>query len=121
MVRALPYLLILGAAVAGLLWLVQRGTGGRQLAPGTDIAAAAVLAYGPDRGPGRLHVTPSQLIFTGDSGRVMAIERIDVTGVGLTRDLPDRSTAAPVLVVSTGGEVLYFQVEKAEEWVRLLT
>lgn len=121
MLRALPYLLLLAAVVAGLLWVAQRGSGRRALPSGSGLAAPAVLAFGPDRGPGRLQATATQLVFTGDAGRVLVIERLDITGVGLARDLPDRRTAAPVLVITTDAEVHYFQLDKPQAWVQLLT
>lgn len=120
MPRLLLYLVVIGAVIAGLLWAAQRPRGRRPL-PGPAEGAPAVLVFGPECGAGRLRATSTQLIFEAASGRVVVIERIDITGVGLTRDLPDRATAAPVLVVSTAGEVLYFGVEDAAAWVRRLT
>lgn len=85
-----------------------------------DYEEAAAIADGPDRGFGILRVTPSQLIFAGNSGRFVAIERLDITGVTTTTDLPDHVTAKPVLAVAAGGEVHYFAVEDAAAWERRL-
>jgi hypothetical protein len=49
------------------------------------------------------------------------LERLDIVGVTATRDLPDRTTAAALLVVTTSEESFYFAVDRAEQWVRLLT
>ena len=119
MLRALPFLLLLGAVIAAGFWVARRAPIRRSLpmAP----SAVAVLAYGPDAGSGRLSVTPSQLVFTADSGRVLVVERLDITGATVARDLPDRTTSAPVLVVSTEREAHYFVVDQPEFWVRRLT
>lgn len=122
MMRALPYLLLIGAVMAGVVWVVQRAGPRRALRLGSDEAGSpAVLAYGPGRGPGTLRLTGTQLVFSSDAGRMLVIERLDLVGVGVTRDLPDRRTAAAVLVLTTLAEVLYFQVEQPEQWVRRLT
>jgi hypothetical protein len=80
----------------------------------------ATLAYGLDRGPGLLRLTPSQLIFLADSGRVVLLDRLDILGVGSTRDLPDRTLTRDVLVVTTEAQVAYFAVAEPEEWVQRL-
>lgn len=119
MLRALPYLLLVGAVVAAVFWTARHRATPRAL-PAADSARAA-LAYGRDAGDGRLTVTPTQLVFTADSGRVLVLERLDIVGVTATRDLPDRTTAAALLVVTTSEESYYFAVDRAEQWVRLLT
>lgn len=119
--RALPYLLLIGAVVAALVWTVQRPGRRRALPQGPEVVEPAVLAFGPERGPGQLRVTPTQLVFASNAGRVLVVERLDITGVGATRDLPDRRTAAPVLVVSTDVQVYYFEVDEPGRWVRRLT
>ncbi len=80
----------------------------------------ASLAYGLDRGPGWLRLSPSQLVFLADSGRVVLLDRLDVVGVGSTRELPDRTLSRDVLVVTTTDQVAYFAVTDPERWVRLL-
>lgn len=96
------------------------GAGLPQLDP-ADIQEAAAIADGPDRGYGVLRLTPSQLIFAANSGRVLTIERLEITGATSTRDLPDHSTARPVLAVTTRDAVHYFAVNDPVAWeVRLL-
>lgn len=80
----------------------------------------AALADGPDRGFGQLRLTPSQLIFLGNSGRVTTIERIDITGVSSTTNLPQRETAKPVLAVATREGIHYFAVDNPGAWERRL-
>lgn len=113
----LPYLVLLGMIVAGLLWAVRRAPAPAALSDGSEPA----VAYLPALGPGRLRVSVSQLVFTADNGRVLVLERLDITGATLTRDLPDRHVAAPVLAVSTSDEVHCFGVDRPDEWVRRLT
>lgn len=81
---------------------------------------SAALATGPDAGFGTLRLTPSQLIFAGASGRVLTIERLDITGVTSTPDLPDRTTARPVLAVTTTDSVHYFAVDHPDQWAQRL-
>lgn len=90
-----------------------------ELGPG-EYQEVAAIADGPDRGFGTLRITPSQLIFAGNSGRVTSIERLDITGVTTTTELPDHSTAKPVLAVSTSSGVSYFSVDDPEAWARRL-
>ncbi|MBK6764438.1 MAG: hypothetical protein IPG68_14750 [Micrococcales bacterium] len=86
-----------------------------------DIEEPAAIAQGPERGYGVLRLTPSQLIFAGNSGRVVTIERLDITGATTTRDLPDHTTAHPVLAVSTRDAVHFFAVNDPVAWeLRLL-
>lgn len=80
-----------------------------------------MLAYGPDAGPGTLTLSPSQLVFVADSGRVLTLERLDIVGASQTRDLPDRTVARPVLVVSTPTETWFFAVRAPSDWLHLLT
>lgn len=130
--RTLAFLAMLGVTIAFVVWVVQRwryrlGPPARhpllQPRPAleADPEARATLAYGPDRGSGVLRLSPSQLIFTGDSGRVLVIERLDIVGVATTRSLPDREVAHPVLVVTTSAEAYYFAVPAPEQWERRLT
>lgn len=132
--RALAYLAMLGVAIACVVWAIQRwryrsGEPARlrfqRPAPvvAADPQARATLAYGPgpDRGAGVLRLSPSQLIFTGDSGRVLVIERLDITGATTTRALPDRDVAQPVLAVATRTDAFYFAVATPTAWQRLLT
>lgn len=90
-----------------------------ELGPG-EYQEVAAIADGPDRGFGTLRITPSQLIFAGNSGRVTSIERLDITGVTTTTELPDHSTAKPVLAVSTSSGVAYFSVDDPEAWAQRL-
>lgn len=143
--RLLLYLAVIAVVVAGLVWgaegLRDRGRRlrsrdrGRMIGQGSlaDAAQAmatapppylaeerASLAYGLDRGPGWLRLSPSQLVFLADSGRVVLLDRLDVVGVGSTRELPDRTLSRDVLVVTTTDQVAYFAVTDPERWVRLL-
>ncbi|HNE89288.1 MAG: hypothetical protein U0R27_06670 [Candidatus Nanopelagicales bacterium] len=86
-----------------------------------DIQEAAAIAYGPDRGYGILRLTPSQLVFAANSGRVLTIERLDITGATVTKNLPDRESAQPMLAVSTRDAMYYFSVNDPLAWeLRLL-
>lgn len=131
--RTLIYLALLGVVVAGVIWgwqklkylsasqLGQRSTP-TPLAPADGhVAESAAMAYGPDRGPGMLRLTPTQLIFTADSGRVTALERLDILGVSDTRELPDRTLAQAVLAVTTSSETYFFAVGSPAEWEKRLT
>ena len=80
----------------------------------------ATVAFGPERGSGTLRLAPSQLVFTGDSGRVMVLERIGIVGVSVTRELPDGEIARPVLAVTTRTETYYFAVAEPEQWAKRL-
>lgn len=127
-IRVLALLAVVGLVVYALLRFVDsmpqrelRGIRRAGLPPhAADLDEAAALAHGPDRGHGVLRLTPSQLIFAGDSGRVLTIERLDITGVTTTRDLPDRHTVKPVLAVATGDEVHYFAVSDPARWAARL-
>lgn len=143
--RVLAYVALFGVAVASYIWVVQwlkdRRAGQLPMrrqppalptapgvatelsasAPSADLGERAALAYGPDAGSGVLRLTPSQLVFAADSGRVLVIERLDITGVGVSRDLPDRTLAQPVLVVTTGSDVVYVLVDSPEVWEWRLT
>lgn len=85
-----------------------------------DYEEAAAVADGPDRGFGILRITPSQLLFAGNSGRMVAIERLDITGVTTTTDLPDHVSAKPVLAVTTPDAIHYFAVEDPAAWEKRL-
>ncbi|MEZ5185133.1 MAG: hypothetical protein R2720_05260 [Candidatus Nanopelagicales bacterium] len=85
-----------------------------------DLEEPAAIAHGSDKGFGVLRLTPSQLIFAGGSGRVLTIERMDITGVSATSQLPDRVTAKPVLAVTTPDTVRFFAVEDPLTWERRL-
>ncbi len=123
--RALLYLILFAVVVAGVVWGLQR-IGELRRAPartpiaGGDHAERASLAYGPDSGAGELRLTPSQLIFRSDAGRVLVIERLDLVGVAVSRDLPDRTLSAPVLVVTASGDAYYFAVAAPAEWAKRL-
>ena len=131
--RSLVLLAMIGVVIAVVIWGVQRlrsmsGPGlprGFAGAPGAaiegDIVERCSLAYGPDRGTGALTLTPSQLIFTADSGRVRAVERLDIVGATTTTDLPDRSLARPVLAVTSTEDTWYFAVADPGAWLRRLT
>lgn len=120
--RFVPYLVVLAVLIASVIWAMQRyGRGLRPALPPGDRGAPAMLAAGADQGPGHLHLTPTQLVFTASSGRVVVVERIDIVGATTTHELPDHHAAAPVLAVRTDDDVLYFLVEEPEAWVRRLT
>ncbi len=85
-----------------------------------DFEEPAAIAHGADKGFGVLRLTPSQLIFAGGSGRVTTIERLDITGVSATTQLPDRVTAKPVLAVTTHDGFHYFAVNDPVGWERRL-
>lgn len=85
-----------------------------------DFEEPAAIAHGPDRGFGVLRLTPSQLIFAGGSGRVTTIERIDITGVSATTQLPDQTTVKPVLAVTTREGFHFFAVDDPTRWERRL-
>ena len=137
--RGLLILAVLGLIVAGLVWLVQRYRDNRsaaalrsspaKLSPPSpakptplerDLVEPATVAFGPERGSGTLRLAPSQLVFTGDSGRVMVLERIGIVGVSVTRELPDGEIARPVLAVTTRTETYYFAVAEPEQWAKRL-
>jgi hypothetical protein len=121
--RLLPVLIVLAIVIATVVWSMQRvGRSQRSaLPPASATGQPAVLAAGADQGPGHLRLTPTQLVFTADAGRVLVIERLDITGATTTHDLPDHHAAAPVLVVRTDADVYYFLVADPEAWVRSLT
>lgn len=85
-----------------------------------DQQEAAAIAYGPDRGYGVLRLTPSQLVFAANSGRILTIERLDITGATVTRSLPDHESAQPVLAVSTHDGMHYFSVSDPAAWEKRL-
>lgn len=126
--RLLPYLIVIGAAIAVVVWSLQRVRGRSAALEGeqrpalpADMAETAVLAYGNERGPGILRATASQVVFAADSGRVLVIERLEITGVTTTHELPDRHSAAQLLAISTGEDVHYFLVDHPEQWLHRLT
>lgn len=115
-------LAVLAAAVYVTMRLIS-GVGSRPALPATssgEFQEQAALAAGPDRGFGTLRLTPSQLVFIGNSGRVLSLERIDITGVTCTTALPDHDAAKPVLAVATRDSVHYFAVDRPQEWERRL-
>ena len=125
--RGLLLLALLGLLIAGAVWLVQRYRPQPQSAiPASppqlsrERSERATVAFGSERGPGTLRLTPTQLIFAGDSGRVVVLERIAIVGVNVTTDLPDGSVAAPILAVTTRTESLYVSVTDPDRWAALL-
>lgn len=128
--RSLLTLALLGVLIAAAIWAWQRwrdrfdalpGTADRRALTGVLAEERATLAHGRDRGPGVLRLTDSQLVFTADSGRVLAVERLDVVGVTQTRNLPDRDVTRPALVVTTPADTYFFAVRSAAQWEALLT
>lgn len=131
--RVLPYVVLLGAAIAGYIWAVQwvKDRSARRLAaapPAPPLPPAAVwpdesatMVFGSDQGPGRLRLNLTQLVFTADSGRVLAIERLDIVGVAASRDVPDRQLVQEVLVITTASDSYYFMVASPRQWERWLT
>ena len=122
--RSLLYLVILGIAVAVVIWGLQRIRTRPRLSTSRPAVALpapvdyreerVVAAFGPDRAPGQLRLTASQIIFTADSGR------IDITGATETRELPDRTVARNVLAITTIHDVFYFSVTAPQDWISLL-
>ena len=121
-------MLVMLAVIAGALYVTYRLVTATRTAPARPALAApsgeyeepAALSAGPDRGFGILRVTPSQLVFLANSGRVMTLERLDITGVTTTTALPDHDTAKPVLAVATRDTVHYFAVDDPAAWERRL-
>lgn len=131
-VRALTLLALLGVAVAVAIWGIQRLRGGPRALPARSVlpripsaaelpAERTILVYGPEAGPGTLTLTPSQVVFTADSGRVVVVERLDITGATQSRDLPDRTVAQPVLVIATRSDTWYFATPDPARWLAALT
>lgn len=130
--RSLLLLAAIGVVIAVVIWGIQRlralppgmpRSGGAQVPDVVtgDIVERGAIASGPERGPGSLTLTTSQLIFTADSGRVVVVERLDIVGATTTVDLPDRSTVQAVLAVTTSsGDTWYFAVSDPEAWLRRL-
>ncbi len=120
-----PVLVVVGGVLALLFWTLQRAGESRRppmgALPGALSTAPAVLAHGPEQGPGVLRLSPTQLLFSAATGRVLVIERLDIIGATTTTALPDRTTAAPVLAVTTEQDVYYFQVDRPQDWLRALT
>jgi hypothetical protein len=116
--------LVMLAVVAGALYVVWRllqgSTSPRPALASGEYQEPAAIASGPERGFGTLRLTPSQLVFLGNSGRVVTVERLDITGVTSTRMLPDHESAKPVLAVSTRGQVYYFSVDDPVRWEQRL-
>lgn len=117
-------ILVMVAVVAGALYvawrLIQGTTSARPALASGEYQEPAAIAAGPERGFGTLRLTPSQLIFLANSGRVVTLERLDITGVSSTRTLPDHETAKPVLAVSTREQVVYFSVDDPVRWEQRL-
>ena len=114
--RLLVMLVVVIGATYVIWRLVQGASTSRPaLGPG-EFQEPAAMASGPDRGFGTLRLTPSQLIFLGNSGRVVSVERLDITGATTTTALPDHDTAKPVLAVSTRDAVYYFSVDDPRAW-----
>ncbi|MCU0295969.1 MAG: hypothetical protein MUD05_07935 [Candidatus Nanopelagicales bacterium] len=124
--RILVVLALAAVAVYLVLRLFRAGAPRVESTPaprieGGEYEEPAAIASGPDRGFGVLRLTPSQLIFAGNSGRVTTVERLDIVGVAATKQLPDHDTVKPVLAVSTTDGVHYFAVDDPGAWeVRLL-
>jgi hypothetical protein len=114
--RMLVMLVVLAGA-AYVMWRLVQGSArpAPALASGEHQEPAAI-ASGPDRGFGTLRLTPTQLVFLANSGRVVTVERLDITGVTTTTVLPDHDTAKPVLAVATSSGVHYFSVDDPRAW-----
>ena len=78
------------------------------------------MLFGPEAGPGWLTLYTTQLVFTAHSGRVVVTERFEIHGVTTSQELPDRTVARPALVVATGAETLYFEVDDPQGWASAL-
>ena len=127
--RILVVLILAAVAVYLVLRLLSGGAArvGAKPAPRSlppvdsgEFEEPAAIASGPDRGFGVLRLTPSQLIFSGNSGRITTLERLDIVGVAATKQLPDRDTVKAVLAVSTREGVHYFAVDDPGAWERRL-
>lgn len=114
--RLLVMLLVVAGASYVIWRLMQGASTPRQALVSGEFQEPAAIASGPDRGFGTLRLTPSQLIFMGNSGRVVTLERIDITGATTSTALPDHDTVKPVLVVSTRDGVYYFSVDDPRAW-----
>lgn len=141
--RLLLYVALAAAGIAAAFWLMQSRQDSRrrdaladghstqsqsaseQTAAQEDISpvqrrSRARMLYGPEAGPGWLTLYSTQLVFTAQSGRVVAIERIDIHGVTTSQELPDRTVARPALVVATSAETYYFEVDEPGDWATAL-
>lgn len=116
MMRLLLVLVVLAGASYVIWRMTQGASSARQAIGSGEFQEPAALATGPDRGFGTLRLSPSQLVFMGNSGRVVTVERLDITGVTTTTTLPDHDTAKPVLAVSTRDTVYYFSVDDPRAW-----
>ncbi len=122
--RFIEYLAVLGIVIALAVWLIQRGTGrtrerALEQAPG-DLRAQAAMVSGPERGAGSLRLTPTQLVFTAASGRMLVIERAEIVGAGVTRETPTGRSASTLLVITTDADGFYFLLDDPQEWVSRL-
>ena len=116
-------MLVMLAVLAGAVYVAMRLVNGVRQTPAVgsgEIQEPAAIATGPDRGFGTLRLTPCQLVFLGNSGRVLTLERLDITGVTCTTALPDHDSVKPVLAVATRDGVHYFAVDRPQEWERRL-
>lgn len=140
--RLLMYAAVLAAGIAVAFWLTQSrndarrrgglGDGGapglsasEAVSPGDDVSpvqrrSRARMLFGPEAGPGWLTLYTTQLVFTAHSGRVVVTERFEIHGVTTSQELPDRTVARPALVVATGAETLYFEVDDPQGWASAL-
>lgn len=140
--RLLMYAALLAAGIAVAFWLMQSrqdarrrddlgaGSGAGRTASGEVMAGDEVspvqrrsrarMIYGPEAGPGWLTLYSTQLVFTGQSGRVVVTERIDIHGATTSQQLPDRNVARPALVVATATEALFFEVDDPAGWTSAL-
>lgn len=114
--RALVVLVVLAGAAYVVYRLITGATTPRPALGSGEYQEPAAIAAGPDRGFGTLRLTPSQLVFLANSGRVVTIERLDITGATTTTVLPDHDTAKPVLAVATASGVHYFAVDDPRAW-----
>ncbi len=126
--RGLFYLAVAAAVIAVVFWgfdRVRRPTPRRLPAAPVPVEKhveerASLISGGAAGGPGVLRASTTQLVFTADSGRVLVLERIDINGVGVTHELPDRTVAQAVLAVSTRDQNYYFAVADPTVWERRL-
>lgn len=118
--RGLVMLVVLAGAIYVAWKLIASNGASRPALASGEYQEPAAIASGPERGFGTLRVTPSQLVFLANSGRVVTLERLDITGVTTTKSLPDHETAKPVLAVSTQQQVYYFAVDDPVRWERRL-
>lgn len=130
--RVLPYFILFAVAVAAYFWWTDRRSQDNQhrmaLRSAQPIAVddgiwegTCWCAYGALRGPGRLRITPTQVVFLANSGDVQLVDRSEISGLGLTNELPDRLSPTPVIAIKAATNLYYFSVTEPAEVLRRLS